>query len=181
MPMHHWNPFSKERRTERKDQIIGWLMLLGIIFALGGGWLLVMFAFVARGGGADQIFLIVRWVPLIGILMYVGGLVYGIYSEKTELQGPRNLKRHCRIIARYAITRENLMVTDEASFEYLDRPKFYVKILDPVDGSVEYQCRPEVFFNCGEGMIGDAEVQGVWLGAFRPNLQASSENMGQRF
>lgn len=34
MPMHHWNPFSKERRLERRELIIGWLILLGAVFLI---------------------------------------------------------------------------------------------------------------------------------------------------
>ena len=73
------------------------------------------------------------------------------------------------------------MVTDESEFEFLDRPRFYVKILSPTDGSVEYQCHLAVFLNCGEGMMGDAEIQGQWLGAFRPYMGMQQTHVGQKF
>jgi hypothetical protein len=184
MPMHHWNPFSKERRLERRDTIIGWFMFGGLVmmFVCGLGTY-----FLAVGGGMGglditSIFLVVRWFPVVGLLMYLSGLAYGIHSEKTELTGNRKVLQQCRILARYAIAGADFrMVTDESEFEFLDRPKFYVKVLSPVEGSVEYQCRHEVFLNCGEGMMGDAEVQGQWLGAFRPYMGMQQTHVGQKF
>ena len=182
--MHHWNPFSKERRLERRDTIIGWFMFGGLLmmFFCGFGTY-----FLAVGGGIggfkiDNIFNIVKWFPVVGFLMYIAGLMYGIHSEKTEHVGNRTLVRHGRILARYAITRDtHRMVTDESEFEFLDRPRFYVKMLSPNEGSIEYQCHHAVFLNCGEGMIGDAEVQGQWLGSFRPYMGMQETHVGQKF
>jgi hypothetical protein len=182
--MHHWNPFSKERRLERRDTIIGWFMFLGLIlmFVCGLGTY-----FLAIGGGIGGaqitgIFNVVKWIPVVGLLMYLSGLAYGIHSEKTELVGNRTVLQNCRILARYAITREDFrMITDESEIEFLDRPKFYVKVLSPVEGSVEYQCHHAVFATCGEGMMGDAEVQGQWLGAFRPYMGMQKTHVGQKF
>ncbi len=183
MPMHHWNPFSKERRLERRDMTIGWLMFIGLILLIPGGFLVY---FLAIGGGIggfriDGIFNVVKFVPVVGFFMYIGGLAYGIHSEKTENVGPRQVIQQVRVIARYAITRDHRMVTDETEFEFLDRPKYYVKVLSPRDGSVEYQCHHAVFLNCGEGMMGDAEVQGQWLGAFRPYMGMQQTHVGQKF
>lgn len=113
--------------------------------------------------------------------MLVGGLGYGIFSEKNQYSGARRTLTHCRIIARYALTRDHRMVTDETEFEFLDRPKYFVKILHPQEGSIEYQCVPPVFFNCGEGMMGDADIQGQWLGSFRPYVGMQQTHVGQRF
>ena len=173
MPMHHWNPFSKERRLERRDMAIGILMFLGLILAIPGGVLIFIFAFGA--------FNIVKWIPLIGILMYVGGLAYGIHSERTQHVGSRRQIQHARVIARYAVTRDHRMVTDETEFEFLDGLKYFVKVLSPNEGSVEYQCQFPVYLTCGEGMIGDAEIQGLWLGAFRPYMGMQETHVGQGF
>lgn len=183
MPMHHWNPFSKERRLERRDTIIGWLMFAGLILFLPGGMLVYFFAVGGAIGGLhiDNIFNVVKVIPLIGLFMYVGGLAYGIHSEKTEHVGPRHMVQHARIIARYAITRDHRMVTDESEFEFLDRPKYFVKMMTPSEGSIEYQCHHAVFLNCGEGLMGDAEVQGQWLGSFRPYFGMQETHVGQRF
>ncbi|HLO99756.1 MAG TPA: hypothetical protein VK171_14275 [Fimbriimonas sp.] len=181
--MHHWNPFSKERRLERRDLIIGWLMFLGIVFAVPGG---IIVYFLGVGGGLGSIridgaFNILKIVPPIGVVMYLSGLAYGIYSEKNEYTGSRRTLKQCRIIARYAITRDHRMVTDETEFEFLDRPRYFVKMLHPQEGSIEYQCVPPVFFNCGEGMMGDADVQGQWLGSFRPYIGMPQTHVGERF
>jgi hypothetical protein len=183
MPMHHWNPFSKERRLERRDTLIGWFMFAGLIilFVCGFGTY-----FLAVGGGIGglnigPIFNVLKWTPVIGLAMYIGGLIYGIYSEKTELTGNRKIMAQCRVLARYAVTRDHRMVTDESEIEFIDRPKFYVKLHSPRDGSVEYQCHAAVYYSCGEGMMGDAEVQGLWLGAFRPYMGQQQTHVGQRF
>jgi len=183
MPMHHWNPFSKERRLERRDTIIGWFMFIGLIMMFGCGIGVYFLAFGANfGPTVVNIFNIAKWLPVLGLVLYVSGLIYGIRSEKTELTGNRTVMQHCRVLARYAITgSDHRMITDESEIEFLDRPRFFVKILSPVEGSVEYQCRHEVFLNCGEGMMGDAEVQGQWLGAFRPYVGMQQTHVGQRF
>lgn len=183
MPMHHWNPFSKERRLERRDNIIGWLMFAGLIIFFLGGAIVYTLAIGGGIGGAkvDGIFNVMKWFPLVGLLMYIGGLAYGIHSEKTEYVGVRTALPNVRILARYAITRDHRMVSDESEFEFLDRPKYYVKVLSPTDGSVEYQCHHAVFLTCGEGMMGDAEVQGQWLGAFRPYMGMQQTHVGQSF
>lgn len=183
MPMHHWNPFSKERRLERRDMTIGWLMFAGLIILFVGGGATYVLAIGGGVGGAqvDGIFNVVKWVPVLGLIMYLSGLIYGIKSERTEYSGVQKPLQHCRIIARYAITRDHRMVTDETEFEFLDRPKYFVKMLSPTEGSVEYQCHPAVFMNCGEGMMGDAVVQGQWLGTFRPYLNMQETHVGQKF
>lgn len=181
--MHHWNPFSKERRLERRDTVIGVLMFVGLILALPGGILVFIFAFGGSVSGLpiEGIFNVVKWLPLVGILMYVGGLAYGIHSEKTQHVGSRHVVQHARIIARYAITRDHRMVTDESEFEFLQGLKYFVKVMTPNEGSVEYQCHHAVYLNCGEGMIGDAEIQGQWLGAFRPYMGMQQTHVGQKF
>lgn len=183
MPMHHWNPFSKERRLERRDMFIGWFMFGGLLmmFFCGFGTF-----FLAVGGGlgglkVDGAFNIFKWLPAVGLVMYLSGLIYGIHSQKTEHVGNRRLMPQCRILARYAITRDHRMVSDESEFEFLDRPKYYVKLLSPTDGSIEYQCHHAVFLNCGEGMMGDAEVQGQWLGSFKPYLGMQETYVGHKF
>ena len=184
MPMHHWNPFSKERRLERRDTIIGWFMFGGLIMMIGCGLGTYILAIGGGIGGMQvtPIFNVVKWLPVLGLIVYLTGLIYGMHSEKTEHVGNRVLVQNCRILARYAITRDTQrMVTDESEFEFLDRPKFYVKMLSPIDGSVEYQCHHAVYLNCGEGMIGDAEVQGQWLGAFRPYMGMQQTHVGQSF
>ncbi len=181
--MHHWNPFSKERQLERRDQIIGWLMFAGLIIALGGGFLLFFFSVGSSLNGlpVNNVFNVVKWIPAIGFFMYVGGLFYGIHSEKTEHTGTRKVIQQCRIIARYAITKDHRMVSDESEFEFLTGLKYYVKMLSPNDGSIEYQCHLPVYLNCGEGMLGDAEIQGQWLGSFRPYLNMKETHVGQSF
>jgi hypothetical protein len=182
MPIHHWNPFGAERRLERKHSLIGFMMGVGLFLFLVVGFFVYILAF---GAGIDRpvvdAFNLLKFIPVIGFFMYVGGLFYGIYSEKTEHQGLRKTIPNCRVIARYAITRDHRLVTDESEFEFLDRPNYYVKLLSPNDGSIEYKCQPPVYFACGEGMIGEAQVQGNWLGSFKPYMGMTETHVGQKF
>jgi hypothetical protein len=153
-----------------------------MMFFCGIGTFVIAFGGSIGGQDVNSVFNTIKWFPVVGFLMYVGGLFYGIHSEKTEYSGARHIIQHARIIARYGITRDtHRMVTDESEYEFLDRPKYFVKILTPNEGSIEYQCRQEVFFTCGEGMIGDAEVQGQWLGSFRPYMGMQQTHVGQKF
>jgi hypothetical protein len=182
MPMHHWNPFSKERKLERKDLWIGWMMSIGLVGFACSIPFIVIFAFVFRDwDGAMKILDVVKWSPLVFISMYISGLFFGIYSEKSQHQGSRRVRHNCRIIARYAITKDHTMLTDESEFEFHDKLRYYVKILDPEEGSLEFECTPPVYYGCGEGMMGDAEIQGVWLGAFRPYMGVQQTHVGQTF
>lgn len=182
MPMHHWNPFSKERKLERKDLWIGWFMWIGLAGLLTSFPAIIIFAFVFRDWeGATKILDVIKWSPLVFAAMYAIGLFFGIYSEKSQHQGVRRVRNHCRIIARYAVTHDHVMLTDESDFEFHDRLRYYVKILDPQEGSLEFECTPPVYFSCGEGMMGDAEIQGSWLGAFRPYMGVQQTHVGQHF
>lgn len=116
-----------------------------------------------------------------GLLLSIGSLVYGIMQEKTKNEGPRKVIQNARIIARFAIDRSGMLQTDESQFEFLENLRFYVRIMSPAEGSLEYECSEAVFYGCGEGMMGDAEVQGRWIGAFRPYVGAPVTHVGQRF
>lgn len=178
--MHHWNPFSKERKLERKDLWIGFMMSIGLVGLMISFPGIIIFAFVFRDwDGGAKVIDVIKWLPPIFIVMYVVGLFFGIYSEKSQHQGIRRVRHHCRVIARYAITKDHTMLTDESEFEFHERLRYYVKILDPQEGSLEYECIPAVYFSCGEGMMGDAEIQGTWLGAFRQYSQQT--HVGQHF
>jgi hypothetical protein len=183
MPMHHPNPFAKENQIARRDTVVGFMITGGLHTLWSSLFLVVVFAFGAHmfGDAGTRFFNFLKWVPVFAGVVYLSGLILGIYLERTEYTGKREIISGCRIIARYAMTRDHRMVTDESEFEFLDRPKFFVKILSPKTGSVEYQCVHPVFLNCGEGMMGDAEIEGQWLGSFRPYPPGYQNHVGQRF
>jgi hypothetical protein len=60
------------------------------------------------------------------------------------------------------------MVNDESMWEDGDEHKFYVKFFMPDGSFKEFMGPKEVFDSCGEGMKGEATVDGKWLGKFEP-------------
>ena len=66
------------------------------------------------------------------------------------------------------------MLTEAWHFEEADRPKFYIRMQTPTGGSYEYETSEETFWQCGEGMVGEAEIQGKWLGKFVPYIGAAT-------
>ena len=76
---------------------------------------------------------------------------------------------YAKVISRY-VYENGRMVIAEWEIEALERPRYYVKILWP-DGSVdELETAESVWRNCGEGMFGEAERKGRWLGRFVPYI-----------
>ena len=116
-----------------------------------------------------------------GILIITGTLLYGYFQEKNKNQGARLVHASSRVIARFAIDKNGLLITDESSFEFQDKLRYYVRVLSPTEGSLEYECAEPVFFQCGEGMIGDIEITGRWIGAFRPYTGMEQTHVGERF
>lgn len=123
-----------------------------------------------------------NWVPVtfvffcLGILLIVGALGYGFFVSATERQGPRRAMPG-KVLARYAVNRQGHMLVAEWEIEAADRPKYYVRMdFGPQVGSTELECVEPVFYQCGEGMRGTAEVQGKWLGAFHPDTGASYQS-----
>jgi len=104
----------------------------------------------------------------LGVLLMFGAVVYGLYSSATEQTGPR--KSHpVKVLARYAFNREGLMIISEWEIEEAENPRFYVRLDFGTEmGTLECECSESIFYQCGEGMNGMAELQGKWLGSFIP-------------
>jgi hypothetical protein len=187
------------RTTEQKDNqkmtLIIWSSVVGFVLMICSGfftwWMTTASIYRAtytRGpGGQVNDIGVGKFIPLgvlgifLGSILGVVGLFYGLWISKTEHIGKRKVIGHARILARFGIDDEGRMQTDETQLEFLDGIKYYVRVLSPTEGSIEYQCVEEVFYACGEGMMGEAEIQGKWLGAFRPYMGGTTTHVGQRF
>ncbi|OWU66332.1 MAG: hypothetical protein CBB60_000040 [Armatimonadetes bacterium Cent15-Ar3] len=187
---------TTEQKEKSKQYVLGCTILFGISLAICSGGLGYMFsvssvyrATYTREPVTDKITDMGTGslVPLtltgifLGVCIAIGGLVYGYLQEKNKNQGARLVLPSSRIIARFAIDKNGLLITDETSFEFQEKLRFYVRVLSPTEGSLEYECAEPLFYQCGEGMIGDVEITGRWIGAFRPYLGMEQTHVGEKF
>lgn len=103
----------------------------------------------------------------VGLLLMLGAVLYGLLYNKRQASGPRRVVTDALVLSRYAVSRSGDLLSDY-EIETAERPQFFVRMRTP-DGKVaEYPVAPEAYFNCAEGMPGEAELQGRWLGRFTP-------------
>lgn len=114
---------------------------------------------------------------ILGLVLIGGTLVYGVMVDRNETKGVLLGIEHARVVARYALTPDGVLHTDPNDIEYAERPKFYVRLALPGQGSIEFRTSPETFWSCGEGMSGTAEIQGKWLGRFLPYQQSIAHSL----
>ncbi|RYG25580.1 DUF2500 family protein [bacterium] len=105
----------------------------------------------------------------VGLLLCIAAVGYGLLYNARQSSGPRRTVVDALILSRYALSPHGNMLSDW-ELEAAEKPRFYVRMRMP-DGSVsEYPVAPETYFNCGEGMAGEAELQGRWIGRFTPYI-----------
>ncbi len=155
----------------RKENQIAWMLLLSIALILGGIFM-TMIGFGSAMGikSKSPIFFIA-----MGPVMVIGGVVlaaWGVFTghlsnRKMESSGPQFLSR-CYIVGRYGINEIGEMLFTD--FEDLDHPKskFFVRIKTSEGKDEEYECSRELISQIGEGMVGNVQVRGKWLGSFTP-------------
>jgi hypothetical protein len=187
---------TTEEREKRKQYAVGCGVLLGALVSVSS--IIVGYALTSSSvhratytreptsGKVNDIGVGV-YIPVAvvlffgGILICIGSLLYGYFQDKNKNQGARIVRPSSRIIARFAIDKNGIQITDESSFEFQDKLRYYVRVLSPTEGSLEYECAEPVFYQCGEGMIGDIELMGRWIGAFRPYTGMEQTHVGERF
>jgi len=168
-----------------KEKTVGCFIAAGaatIVCSLGLAWLFSVAGIyrgtASREPGTNRIVDAgtLNYVPLtitfvgLGVLMVAAGLGYGIWLNANRATGPRKVWDGVRVVARYGYNRDGIMLTSEFDLEVADDPKYYVRLLLPDGRQDEFECTPAVYFQAGEGMLGDAEVQGKWLGHFKPRI-----------
>lgn len=174
--------FGKNRRESRRQGWVGFLVLVGAILALGGGFLTIVSAFgTGIGEWVVTLFNVLKVLTAAGAVMWVVGMVLAFQTERTQFKGPQTGLDGARVVARFALDKADVLYTEMGMIEFLDKPRYFVRLYTPRDGSVEYRCSPEVFWMCGEGLIGRAEVQGNWLGSFTPTVGAHHTGVGESF
>ena len=165
-----------------RERTVGWLLYGGMAFAVFSVGMLVIciltsafpalspeLPLIGKLGNSLSLALSIIGIAL-GMLMMFFGLGYGIYTTKTEKYGPRHREANFRVLSRFCLDKTHQLLISDFDIEVADKPKFYVRgALE--DGSVgEFETTLEVFYQAGEGMTGEAEVQGKWLGSFIPYI-----------
>jgi len=149
------------------------MAILTWMFAVGG----VLHGTLTRTPGTDQITDAgdLNLVPItvtflfIGVLMMIGGVVYGFWRNSKDRVGVRRIEKNLRVLARYVYDRGHL-ITSEWDIEAAEKPRYYVRAMYENGSTEELETSPENYNNCGEGMFGEAEIQGRWLGRFTPYI-----------
>lgn len=173
-------------RTSTQESVVGCTLIGGvgvIVLALFLTWLFVAGG-VFRGtytrdvAAGDKITDAgtLNLVPLsltllvVGIVMVAGSLFYGGWFERRGHVGAVRKEEYFRVLARFATDRRGNLLVSDWEIEVAERPRYYVRGILPGGHSDEYEVPVEVYFACGEGMTGQAEIQGRWLGRFVPYI-----------
>jgi hypothetical protein len=174
---------TTEAKDNKKQSLVGFGLFGGLIVFICGGiltWVLAMGsvfrATYTRDPLTDAVNDIgvgvhIPWgvlVMTLGALSMLASIGYGFLHMKGSKKGPRQILQGVRVIARFATDKTGILYTEPGQMEFIDGLKYYVRILSPTEGSVEFESIEDVFWTCGEGMTGEAEVQGRWIGRFVP-------------
>jgi hypothetical protein len=173
-----------------REKAVGWTMVLGAVLC----GLSAVLAFTFAGAGifhatltrnpttgaindmGDSVLVPPAMLAFsLGLLMIGGSIAYVLIKTKTRHAGRMRILPNARVIARYGYTKDWNMLTEEYQFAEAEDPTYFLKIETSPGVIGEYECRPETYFSAGEGMIGEAMLQGKWCGRFAPYIGIISE------
>ncbi|MBS1700414.1 MAG: hypothetical protein JST12_02030 [Armatimonadetes bacterium] len=176
-------PQTTEDREKMRHLAVGGGLIGGVVLFLCGGvitWMLaissVFTATATRNPNTGAVTdmgegVHIPWgvlVMALGLIIAVMSVIYGLVNARSPGKGTRMTFANMTVIARFATDGTGVLYIEQSQIEFLDDPKYYVRLSGATEGSMEYQCVEEVFWMCGEGLKGEADIQGRWLGAFRP-------------
>jgi hypothetical protein len=174
-----------------KERIVGWLLVCGFAVTVICGFLCWMFsvAGIYRGtytrkpltneitdAGAMNLVPLMIFGVAVGLLMMFAGIGYGLWTMSRQQKGTRRVVPNFRVLARYCYDRNQNLITAEWEVEAAEKPRFYVRGVMENGVVGEFETSIEVYFNAGEGMYGEAELQGQWLGRFVPYVGAPAQS-----
>lgn len=153
----------------RKENQIAWMLVLGGALAFLGLIVLIL-AFLSSmslRSKTPPIVIALGPIMIIGGIALAGwGVFYGhLSNRKADKAGTRFIP-DCYIVGRFAYNENKDMIFSD--FEELDSPKdkFYVRLKTADGRDEEFECSRDLIVQVGEGMIGDAQAKGRWLGSF---------------
>lgn len=107
-------------------------------------------------------------IATIGALLWAGVFGYGFWLERNRTKGAQRTLNPVYVVAAYVVDKN----TQEIAPYWRDYPpeqlRFFVRLRLPNRRDDEFECAPELFSGVGEGMLGEAVVQGNWLCRFKP-------------
>ncbi len=173
-----------------KERLVGWLLVGGLSITIISGFLMWMFSVsgIYRGTYTRKPITneitdagTLNLVPLtilgifLGVVMMFAAIGYGFFTMAKSKTGARRIEQNFRVLARYCYDRSHNLVLVEYDLDAVEDPKFYIKAVLENGKVGEFETSVEVYFNAGEGMVGEAELQGQWLGKFIPYIGAASQ------
>jgi hypothetical protein len=147
--------------------------ILTWMFTMGG----VLHGTLTREPGSDRITDAgdLNLVPVsifflaVGVFMMIGAVGYGFWRNSQDRVGDRRVEQNLKVLARY-VYESGRLLTSDWEIEGADNPRYYIRAMYANGVSEELETTPEVYFQCGEGMFGEAEIQSRWLGRFTPYI-----------
>lgn len=155
----------------RRENQIAWMLILGIALVLLG----ILTTMLAMGAAMNLKSKAPLTFIIMGPLMFVGGIIlagYGVFSghmtNRKSASGGVQVLSNCYIVGKYALNERGEMVFSD--YEVLDHPKckFFVRIKNAQGQDFELECARELMDQIGEGMVGNVQMKGRWLGSFTP-------------
>lgn len=172
-----------------KERLVGWLLVGGFVLSIISGILMWVFsvAGIYRGtytrkpitneitdaGSLNLVPLTILGLA-VGVLMMFGGVAFGFFAMSRDRSGPRKIEQNFRVLSRYCYDRSQNLITSDFDIEVAENPRFYIRGVLQSGVVGEFETTMEVFYQAGEGMFGEAELQGKWLGRFVPYIGQSS-------
>lgn len=159
-----------------REKLTAFSLAMGILLMVGSGVFgYAIFAagmhqvLASRGGthGDLDLLPIVLLVFTVGLGLSAGAVAYGLLYDKRKTSGPRRIVADALVLSRYATNRRGDLLSDW-ELEEADDPRFFVRMRLPGGRSAEYPVAAETYFNCAEGMPGEVELKGRWVGRFTP-------------
>lgn len=151
-----------QRLEEFNQKLIASLLAIGVgLFFLGCFGLVFFF-------NPKTFYLAVLCVILAvgGVALVGASIFYGITVDQKTKVSAEVVEPNCRVMARYGVDDRNEIITADWAYDSEGfRP--FVRIHCPTRGAMELECAMPVWEQCGEGMLGEAVIQGRWLSSFR--------------
>lgn len=190
MAVEFLDAFIKRREIgSARERAIGWLMAGGLALAVVSIGLIGIQVLIGISKGANQggssgqsafdFFHLTLYGAAVGILMVVGGLAFGIYSERTQNTGPQQTEPNFRVLSRMCFDKNFQLLITDVDIEHANKPRFYIRGMLQNGMVGEFETTIAVFYNAGEGMTGEAQLEGKWLGSFTPYIGNGEGRTGE--
>lgn len=153
----------------RRENQIAWMLVGGVGVSILGLFVTILMFVSAMGLRSKTPLILVALGPIMivgGVVMAGWGVFFGHMTNRSASNaGVRGLN-HCYVVGRFAMSPRGEMIFSD--FEELDDPKtkFFVRLKLPDGRDDEFECSQELISQIGEGMVGNVQVKGRWLGSF---------------